>query len=185
MFICHHHCFACSPRLRCIYAINYSIAFVRTGTGLMRGLQVTFKRTKLVKPVPNGCGLSWVARTIPLIKGTCDSIKMFLPIKRIVTKLSNVSSNRNVRNFGSPFSNSRHSFSRKNNLCAEKIIILNIMAKVNIVNVVVLDNPSPFLNPFQFEITFEALEDLGEGTGIVFTFCANSVSTEACNTVVQ
>lgn len=36
------------------------------------------------------------------------------------------------------------------------------MAKVNIVNVVVLDNPSPFLNPFQFEITFEALEDLSE-----------------------
>ena len=37
------------------------------------------------------------------------------------------------------------------------------MAKVNIVNVVVLDNPSPFHNPFQFEITFEALEDLSEG----------------------
>ena len=37
------------------------------------------------------------------------------------------------------------------------------MAKVNIVNVVVLDNPSPFYNPFQFEITFEALEDLSEG----------------------
>ena len=37
------------------------------------------------------------------------------------------------------------------------------MAKVNIVNVVVLDNPSPFLNPFQFEITFEALDNLNEG----------------------
>ena len=37
------------------------------------------------------------------------------------------------------------------------------MAKVNISNVVVLDNPSPFLNPFQFEITFECLEDLPEG----------------------
>ncbi|KAH3731186.1 histone chaperone asf1b-B-like [Dreissena polymorpha] len=36
------------------------------------------------------------------------------------------------------------------------------MAKVNIVNVVVLDNPSPFLNPFQFEITFEALDNLSE-----------------------
>ncbi|XP_036362576.1 histone chaperone asf1b-B-like isoform X2 [Octopus sinensis] len=36
------------------------------------------------------------------------------------------------------------------------------MAKVNISNVVVLDNPSPFLNPFQFEITFECLEDLPE-----------------------
>jgi len=37
------------------------------------------------------------------------------------------------------------------------------MAKVNIVNVSVLDNPSPFLNPFQFEITFEALDNLSEG----------------------
>ncbi|XP_074641826.1 histone chaperone asf1b-B-like [Tubulanus polymorphus] len=36
------------------------------------------------------------------------------------------------------------------------------MAKVNITNVVVLDNPSPFKNPFQFEITFECLEDLPE-----------------------
>lgn len=30
-------------------------------------------------------------------------------------------------------------------------------------NVVVLDNPSPFYNPFQFEITFECIEDLSEG----------------------
>lgn len=37
------------------------------------------------------------------------------------------------------------------------------MAKVHIVNVVVLDNPSPFFNPFQFEITFECVEDLQEG----------------------
>lgn len=36
------------------------------------------------------------------------------------------------------------------------------MAKVHIVNVVVLDNPSPFCNPFQFEITFECVEDLQE-----------------------
>jgi len=36
------------------------------------------------------------------------------------------------------------------------------MAKVHIVNVVVLDNPSPFKNPFQFEITFECVEDLQE-----------------------
>ncbi|XP_064626786.1 histone chaperone ASF1-like [Lineus longissimus] len=34
--------------------------------------------------------------------------------------------------------------------------------KVNITNVVVLDNPSPFKNPFQFEITFECSEDLPE-----------------------
>lgn len=37
------------------------------------------------------------------------------------------------------------------------------MAKVHIVNVVVLDNPSAFFNPFQFEITFECVEDLQEG----------------------
>jgi len=36
------------------------------------------------------------------------------------------------------------------------------MAKVHVCNVVVLDNPSPFLNPFQFEITFECIEDLPE-----------------------
>lgn len=36
------------------------------------------------------------------------------------------------------------------------------MAKVHVINVVVLDNPSPFNNPFQFEITFECLEDLKE-----------------------
>ena len=37
------------------------------------------------------------------------------------------------------------------------------MSRVNILNVRVLDNPSPFLNPFQFEITFECLDDLPEG----------------------
>lgn len=34
-------------------------------------------------------------------------------------------------------------------------------------NVAVLDNPSPFGNPFQFEITFECMEDLPEGEGRV------------------
>lgn len=37
------------------------------------------------------------------------------------------------------------------------------MAKVQLANVAVLDNPSPFLNPFQFEVTFECIEDLKEG----------------------
>lgn len=37
------------------------------------------------------------------------------------------------------------------------------MAKVQVLNVAVLDNPSPFGNPFQFEITFECMEDLSEG----------------------
>ncbi|XP_002740162.1 histone chaperone asf1a-A-like [Saccoglossus kowalevskii] len=36
------------------------------------------------------------------------------------------------------------------------------MAKVQINNVVVLDNPSPFFNPFQFEITFECSDNLEE-----------------------
>ncbi|CAB1344263.1 unnamed protein product [Coregonus sp. 'balchen'] len=38
------------------------------------------------------------------------------------------------------------------------------MAKVQVLNVAVLDNPSPFGNPFQFEITFECMEDLPEET---------------------
>uniref|UniRef100_A0A3B3HGD9 Anti-silencing function 1B histone chaperone n=1 Tax=Oryzias latipes TaxID=8090 RepID=A0A3B3HGD9_ORYLA len=36
------------------------------------------------------------------------------------------------------------------------------MAKVQVLNVAVLDNPSQFGNPFQFEITFECMEDLAE-----------------------
>ncbi|KAK3091601.1 hypothetical protein FSP39_021077 [Pinctada imbricata] len=51
------------------------------------------------------------------------------------------------------------------------------MAKVNICNVVVLDNPSPFFNPFQFEITFECLEDLPEDLEwkIIYVGAAESV----------
>lgn len=37
------------------------------------------------------------------------------------------------------------------------------MALVNICDVTVLNNPSSFLKPFQFEITFECHEDLSEG----------------------
>eukprot|EP00591_Stephanopyxis_turris_P000131 CAMPEP_0195520970 /NCGR_PEP_ID=MMETSP0794_2-20130614/17706_1 /TAXON_ID=515487 /ORGANISM="Stephanopyxis turris, Strain CCMP 815" /LENGTH=244 /DNA_ID=CAMNT_0040650419 /DNA_START=53 /DNA_END=787 /DNA_ORIENTATION=+ len=36
------------------------------------------------------------------------------------------------------------------------------MALVNIVNMVVLDNPTYFSNPFQFEITFECLQELDD-----------------------
>lgn len=43
------------------------------------------------------------------------------------------------------------------------------MAKVQLANVAVLDNPSPFLNPFQFEVTFECIEELKEGTNLIFT----------------
>jgi len=42
------------------------------------------------------------------------------------------------------------------------------MAKVQLANVAVLDNPSPFLNPFQFEVTFECIEELKEGAKIDF-----------------
>ena len=37
------------------------------------------------------------------------------------------------------------------------------MAKVQLCNITVMDNPSPFSNPFQFEITFECIEELKEG----------------------
>lgn len=36
------------------------------------------------------------------------------------------------------------------------------MAKVHITNVVVLNNPSNFFNPFQFELTLECIEELKE-----------------------
>lgn len=42
------------------------------------------------------------------------------------------------------------------------VLFFQNMAKVQVNNVVVLDNPSPFYNPFQFEITFECIEDLSE-----------------------
>ena len=44
------------------------------------------------------------------------------------------------------------------------------MAKVQVTNVTVLDNPTAFLNPFQFEITFECLEDLKDGKAVIFFF---------------
>ncbi|CAG0922968.1 unnamed protein product [Notodromas monacha] len=36
------------------------------------------------------------------------------------------------------------------------------MAKVHVSNVTVLDNPSPFVNPLQFQVTFDCIEDLPE-----------------------
>jgi len=36
------------------------------------------------------------------------------------------------------------------------------MSLVNVINMTVLDNPSFFKNPFQFEITFECLQNLGD-----------------------
>ena len=37
------------------------------------------------------------------------------------------------------------------------------MAAVNVTNVVVLDNPTAFTNPFQFEVTFECIQPLDDG----------------------
>ena len=37
------------------------------------------------------------------------------------------------------------------------------MTAVNITNVTVLDNPAAFLNPFQFEISYECLVPLKDG----------------------
>ena len=36
------------------------------------------------------------------------------------------------------------------------------MSLVNVVGMVVLDNPTAFLNPFQFEVTFECLSELDD-----------------------
>ena len=44
------------------------------------------------------------------------------------------------------------------------------MAKVQLENVAVLDNPSAFLNPFQFKVTFECIEELKEGNNIRGSF---------------
>lgn len=47
--------------------------------------------------------------------------------------------------------------------CSAYSNLFSIMAKVQILNMVVLDNPCPFRNPFQFEVTFECIEDLPDG----------------------
>ena len=37
------------------------------------------------------------------------------------------------------------------------------MALVNLTNIVVLDNPTSFTNPFTFEVTFECVQELEDG----------------------
>lgn len=44
------------------------------------------------------------------------------------------------------------------------------MSVVNILNIQVLDNPTKFLNPFQFEITFECISSLKEGKIFEYNF---------------
>ena len=44
------------------------------------------------------------------------------------------------------------------------------MALVNVINVAVLDNPTAFTNPFQFDITFECLRELQDGI-YIYIYC--------------
>jgi len=43
------------------------------------------------------------------------------------------------------------------------------MSLVNVANMVVLDNPAPFGNPLQFEITFECLQALEDGKSFLYS----------------
>ena len=52
------------------------------------------------------------------------------------------------------------------------------MALVNIINMQVLDNPTAFTNPFQFEVTFECLQELQDGQSCTRSqVCARSQLT--------
>ena len=42
------------------------------------------------------------------------------------------------------------------------------MSLINIINISVLDNPSPFTNPIQFEVTFECLGVLDDDLEVGF-----------------
>lgn len=52
------------------------------------------------------------------------------------------------------------------------------MAKVHVCNVLVLDNPSKFLSKFEFEITFECLEDLPEDLEWKIVYVGSAESEE-------
>lgn len=43
------------------------------------------------------------------------------------------------------------------------------MAYVTLTDVVVLDNPTAFTNPFQFEVTFECMQPLDDGMMMFLT----------------
>ncbi|KAI2502864.1 Histone chaperone [Fragilaria crotonensis] len=59
------------------------------------------------------------------------------------------------------------------------------MSLVNVTNVVVLDNPSYFDNPFQFEITFECLQDLAEDLEWKVIYVGSSESSEYDQTLEE
>eukprot|EP00607_Mallomonas_marina_P008949 CAMPEP_0182422652 /NCGR_PEP_ID=MMETSP1167-20130531/8396_1 /TAXON_ID=2988 /ORGANISM="Mallomonas Sp, Strain CCMP3275" /LENGTH=240 /DNA_ID=CAMNT_0024600887 /DNA_START=37 /DNA_END=759 /DNA_ORIENTATION=- len=52
------------------------------------------------------------------------------------------------------------------------------MALVNVTDVVVLDNPSAFTNPFQFEITFECLQELQDDLEWKIVYVGSAESQE-------
>ncbi|EHB07558.1 Histone chaperone ASF1A [Heterocephalus glaber] len=52
------------------------------------------------------------------------------------------------------------------------------MAKVQVKNVVVLNNPSPFYNPFQFENTFECVKNLSEDLECKIIYVGSAESEE-------
>lgn len=58
-----------------------------------------------------------------------------------------------------PLTSLRVSFAR----FAALSVLRSIMALVNVTNIVVLDNPTSFTNPFTFEVTFECLQELQDG----------------------
>ena len=43
------------------------------------------------------------------------------------------------------------------------------MSNINITNIKIMNNPAPFQSPLSFQITFECLKDLPEGTKILQT----------------
>ncbi|XP_006002305.2 histone chaperone asf1b-B [Latimeria chalumnae] len=58
------------------------------------------------------------------------------------------------------------------------------MAKVQVLNCAVLDNPSPFHNPFQFEITFECLQELPDDLEWKIVY-VGSAESEECDQLLD
>eukprot|EP01031_Cornospumella_fuschlensis_P037848 gene37848-45976_t len=58
------------------------------------------------------------------------------------------------------------------------------MALVNVLNMTVLDNPSVFSNPFQFEITFECLQDLSDDLEWKVVY-VGSAEDSSCDQVLE
>mmetsp|Transcript_6020 Transcript_6020/g.9969 ORF Transcript_6020/g.9969 Transcript_6020/m.9969 type:complete len:247 (-) Transcript_6020:2115-2855(-) len=59
------------------------------------------------------------------------------------------------------------------------------MALVNIINVTVMDNPTSFTNPFQFEITFECLQELADDLEWKVVYVASAEDDSADQTLEE